>query len=128
MITTHIDIDNNKWGILFCYNFDMLDWDDMAALMAALGMGDGDINKSIRILSQPNTGMAVSNDDLRMTLIFVSDATSNAQFWSTVAHELKHAQDAIIEYYGKSLNGEPAAYTMGYLMQRVVEEIAEPCY
>jgi hypothetical protein len=62
-----------------------------------------------------------------MTAIYVGKSTSRAQFWSTVVHELKHAADAIIEYYGEPLDGESSAYTIGYLMQRVVEEIAIPC-
>jgi len=126
MVTKYIDIDG-KWGVLINYDFNMLDWDDIAAVLHSFGMNDKNIRKAIRILSAPNTGMAVSNGDIRMTAIYIANSTSNAQFWSTVVHELKHAADAIIDYYGEPLDGESSAYTIGYLMQRVVEEIAVPC-
>ena len=127
MVTKYIDIDG-KWGILLNYNFDMLDWDDISALLHSFGMNDRNINKSLNILSQYNTGMSISNDGLRMTSIYIGKPTSNAQFWDTVNHELLHAEQAILNYYGVDWDGEPPAYLAGYLLRRVVEEIAEPCY
>lgn len=127
MVTKYIDIDG-KWGVLVNYDFDMRDWDDIAAVLYAFGMSQRSINKSIQILSAPNTGMAISNDDLRMTSIYISHATSNSEFWSTINHELLHAEQAILDYYGESWDGEPPAYLAGYLLRRVVEEVAEPCY
>ena len=50
-----------------------------------------------------------------------------AQFLNSVAHELKHAADAIIDYYCEPLDVESSAYTIGYLMQMVVDKIAIPC-
>lgn len=126
MVTKFIDIDG-KWGVLLSYHFDEADYEDMIALMSAFGMRRRDINQAFEILSGYNTGMAVSNDELRMSCIFISHSTSNSQWWSTVVHELKHCSDAIINYYEEQLDGEPSAYTIGYLMQRVVEEMAIPC-
>lgn len=126
MVTKYIDVDG-KWGVLVNYDFDMRDWDDIAAVLYSFGMSQRGINKSIRILSAPNTGMAISNDDLRMTSIYISHTTSNSEFWSTVNHELLHTEQAILDYYGESWDGEPPAYLAGYLLRRVVEEVAEPC-
>lgn len=126
MVTSYIDIDG-KWGVLISYDFDMLDWDDIAGVLKTFGLNERKIQRAIRVLSTPNSGLSVSNDDIHMTAIYIGKSTSTAQFWNSVAHELKHAADAIIDYYGKPLDGESSAYTIGYLMQRVVEEIAIPC-
>lgn len=126
MVTKYIDIDG-KWGVLVNYDFDMRDWDDIAAVLYSFGLSQRSINKSIRILSAPNTGMAISNDDLRMTSIYISHTTSNSEFWNTVNHELLHTEQAILDYYEESWDGEPPAYLAGYLLRRVVEEVAEPC-
>jgi hypothetical protein len=127
MVTKYIDIDD-KWGILLNYNFDLLDWDDIAAALYSFGMDERAINKSLHILSQYNTGMSISNDDLRMTSIYIGATTSRGQFWDTINHELLHAEQAILNYYGVDWDGEPPAYLSGYLLRRVVEEIAEPCF
>ena len=66
-----------------------------------------------------NTGMAVSRDDLKMTAIFISKCSDPIQFWSTLNHELYHANVAIIDYYGKP---------HGELMRQAVMKIGLPCY
>ena len=127
MQTKYIDIDNGKWGIILVYNFDMTDWDKMAAIMESFGMRERNIRRSIRILSTFNSGMTVSKLPLRMSAVFIGDAISNEQWWDTISHELFHVEQSILEYYGEDWEGEPPAYLSGYLLRRVVEEIAEPC-
>ena len=124
----YIDIDNQKWGIILIYGFDDNDYDEMSEIMASFGMNERNINKSLHILSTYNSGMAISNSAIRMSAVFIGKASSRAQFWSTINHELLHIEQAILDYYGVDWDGEPPAYLAGYLLQRVVEEIAVPCY
>lgn len=122
----YIDVDG-KWGILLIYDYDDRDSDEMSAIMESFGMKERAINKSLRILSTYNSGMAVSSLGTKMTAVFISEATSDSEWWSTLAHELKHASDAILDYYGEELYGEPSAYTTGYLMRKAVEILCAPC-
>lgn len=128
MKVKYIDVDKDKWGILLIYGFDFTDADEMAAVMEALGMKIVDVKKALRVLSTYDSGMTVSRDDLRMSAVFIGKPSCNAQFWNSVSHELTHVTTAVIDYYGEPYYGEPAAYLRGYLLQRVVEEVAEPCY
>lgn len=127
METAYLDVDK-RWGIVVCYDYDERDYADLRAVMRSFGMSRLDANRALDILSSYNTGMSVSNEDLRMSAIFISKATSNSEFWSTAIHELKHSADAIISYYGVDWDGEDAAYLTGYLTKEMVEEIGEPCY
>lgn len=127
MKSTYIDVEE-KWGIVLIYSFDESDYDVIAAAMRALGMKERGISKALNILSTYNSGMAVSNFDLRMTTIFIGKPTSHSEFWNSISHELIHAQQAIMEYYGEGWEGEVPAYLSGYLMKKVVEQITKPCY
>lgn len=127
MITKYLEVGDGDWGVLVNYDLDMLDYDDIAAVLHSFGMNERNIQKSLRILSAPNTGMAISNNDLRMTAIYIGNATSPSEFWSTVNHELYHATVAIIDYYGEPYDEEPAAYLQGELMKMATKEIGEPC-
>jgi hypothetical protein len=89
-------------------------------------MSDKNIRKALSILSSYNTGMTVSDESLKMSAIFISEATSPSEWWSSCLHELRHAAQAIIEYYGADW-GEDDAYLTGFLTKQVVEKIAEPC-
>ena len=127
MITKYIDVDEDKWGIIIIYDFDTLDFDELAAIMDSFGMDDRDIRKSLRVLSEANSGMTISRDDLRMSAVFISPTTSDDEFFSTLSHELAHVKSAIVDYYNTDYRGEPYAYLSGYLMRKAVSEIGFPC-
>ena len=127
MESVYIDVDS-RWGIIVCYNYDILDFDDMWAIMRSFGLSDKNANKSLRILSSYNTGMTISNADIRMSVAFIGDAISNDEWWSTLSHELWHVATSIIDYYDEPYDEEPAAYLYGELMRLAINEIGEPCY
>lgn len=127
MKTEYIDVDD-KWGIVIVLDFDTeYEWNELSAIMDSFGMRQRNINKAINILSTYNSGMAISRDDIRMSCVFIAKTSSKSQFWNTVSHELNHVANAIIDYYGEPYDSEGTAYLHGYLLQRVVEEIATPC-
>ena len=130
MKTSYIDVDKH-WGITLCWDYDLSYEEDEHALwgyMRSFGMTDRNANKALNILSNYNTGMCVSNEDVRMSGIFISPATTNSEFWSTAIHEATHAAHAIIDYYGVEWHGEDEAYLTGFIVKRMVELIGEPCY
>ena len=121
MTTRYIDIDG-YWGIILCYDFGWSDADSMAAIMDAFGMGDSHIREAMRVLYGVNSGMTISRSDLCMSAMFISDTTSKAQFFDTLAHEIDHVQDAICEHYDVALGTEPAAYLQGYIVRQMASE------
>ena len=128
MKTAYIDVDG-YWGIAICYDYDVSNPEDEHTLwghMRSFGMKERSINKALNILSNYNTGMCVSNNDVRMSGIFISKATSSSEWWSSCLHELRHSAQAIIDYYGADL-GEDDAYLTGFLTKRAVEILGEPC-
>ena len=128
MKTEYIDVDG-KWGIVIVLDFDTeREWLELDAIMNSFGMRKRNIEKALNVLSTYNSGMAVSRDDIRMSCVFIAHTTSKSQFWNTVSHELNHVATAIIDYYGEPYDSEGTAYLHGYLLQRVVEEIAMPCF
>ncbi len=128
MKTEYIDV-RGKWGIVVCYDLLRKDVRYMRALMESVGMENDDIDEALRILLyHENTGMCVTNPKLKMSLVFVGEATGEDQWWDTMAHEvLDHAKVAILDYYGIPLRGEDSAWLTGYLMRRTVQLIAPPC-
>lgn len=125
MKSVYLDVDS-KWGIVVIFDYNTLDFDELWAVMRSFGLSNKNANKALRILSSYNTGMTISNPDIRMSAIFISKATSPSEWWSSCLHELRHAAQAIIEYYGADW-GEDDAYLTGFLTKQVVEKIAEPC-
>ena len=128
MKSEYIDV-KGKWGIVVCYDLMRKDVREMRALMEAVGLGDDEIDGYLRLLLyHKNKGLCITNMELKMSLVFVGEATSEDQRWDTIAHEiLDHAKVAILDYYHVSLRGEDSAWLTGYLMRKVVQLIAPPC-
>lgn len=128
MKTKYFNIGSNDWGMLLCYDYNLSDYDDMWAIMRSFGLSNKKANEALRVLTGLNTGMTISNADIRMSAVFISDTTTESEWWNTCEHELAHVAAAIIDYYGEPYDGEPAAYLAGHLLQRVIERISYPCY
>ena len=127
MENKYIDV-GKKWGVVVNYDYDLMDYDEMWAIMRSFGLTSKNANKAIKILSNYNTGMAITNDDLKMSTIFISKASTPSEWWNTAIHELKHVADAIISYYDVEWDSEDAAYLTGYMTKQLVEPVCEPCY
>ena len=129
MKQAYLRFPRNEWGVAVVYDFDTyLEHDVMVEQMRSFGMTIRNAEKALSILSGYNTGMAVSNETLKMSAIYISDATSVEQWWDTVAHELSHVCTSIIDTYDVPYDSEDAAYLAGFLMRQLVREVGEPCY
>lgn len=129
MKQAYLKFPHNEWGVVVVYDFDtVFEHKVLVEQMRSFGMSIRNAEKALRILSNYNTGMAVSNETLKMSAIYIGDATSTSQFWDTCAHELAHVVTAIIDAYDVDYRSEDAAYLSGFLMRQLVEEIGEPCY
>lgn len=128
MKQAYLKFPNNEWAVIVVFDFDVdLDYEELHEQLTSFGMKHRSIKKALSILSNYNTGMAISNDVLKMSAIYISKATSQSQFWDSCAHELAHVVTAIIDAYDVPYYSEDAAYLSGYLMRQLVEEIGEPC-
>lgn len=129
MEQVYLRFPKEEWGVVVVYDFDTdYEHDVLVEQMRSFGMSTRSAEKALRILSNYNTGMAVSNEVLKMSAIYISDTTSVEQFWDTCAHELAHVVTAIIDAYDVPYWSEDAAYLSGFLMRQLVGEIGEPCY
>ncbi len=118
----------DKWGIVLCYDLKRLDEYKMRQMMMSFGMRGSKLDEAIDVLLfHENTGMCISRDGIKMSLIFIGNATSEDQYWDTVVHELTHATIAICDHYDIWYTTEDFAWTLGYLTRKAVQLTAPPC-
>ena len=128
MKSEYIDV-KGKWGIVVCYDLMRKDVREMRALMESVGLEDEEIDGYLRmLLYHKNKGLCITNMELAMSLVFIGEATSQDQWWDTIAHEiLDHVKIAILDFYHVPLRSEDSAWLTGFLMRKVVQLIAPPC-
>lgn len=127
MVKKYIEVGSENWCVLICYKYNIFDFDDIWAICRSFNLSEEKTNEALRVLREPNTGMTISNADIRMSVVFVGDATSNDEWWSTLSHELWHVATSILDFYDEPYDDEPAAYLYGELMRLAINEIGEPC-
>lgn len=123
----YIDVDK-RWGVVVVTDFDVdEEYVELKAQMRSFGLSPKSADRALNILSNYNTGMAVSLPDLKMSAVYISKSTSSSEFYSTAIHEFIHVSDAILDWYGESWHGEPSAYLVGFLTKEFVELVGAPC-
>lgn len=125
MRTRYFEIGDNDWGFLLCWDYSIQDYDDMWAILKAFDVSDKDADKSLRILSRPNTGLTVTDFHETMSLVFVSETTSEDEWIDTLFHEIKHVVEHISAFYKVSPQSEPAAYLQGEIGRQLFPVIME---
>lgn len=118
----YIDIEG-YWGVIFLYDYDLMDMDEIAAILDSFGLSERKIRKAMPVLYGVNSGMTVSRADLTMSVIIVSNATSMEQFFDTIAHEIDHVQDAVDMFYGVRQGSEDSAWLQGYIMRGITNAL-----
>lgn len=127
MKTKYIEIPRDNWGIVIVHSYDDTDFYDLAAVMESFNLPDYKIDEALDVLSEPNTGMTISRFDIRMSVMFISYATSEKQWYNTIFHECKHVADAILDYYDVKYDSEEAAYLTGFIAEKIIDLFGEPC-
>lgn len=128
MKSEYIDV-KGYWGVAIGYDLQPLDEYRVRSTLIQIGVRSRDIEKAIDVLfGEQNSGLCISLPELQMSLVYIGHATSEDQFWDTLAHELlDHCQYAIRMYYDVPEGGEDSAWLTGYLMRKAVQQIGEPC-
>ena len=113
MKTRYLNIGDNDWGVLLCYDYSAIDQDQIWAILKAFGLSDEKAEIALDTLSYQNTGMTLTSFPDMMTVMFIGRATSDEEWFNTLIHELRHTVDHIDDFYQVSLDSEPSAYLQG---------------
>jgi len=70
-------------------------------------------------LGKRNTGFTYTDFEKRKSIVGISLASSEEQFFNTLVHEIKHVQSHICKYYNVKEDSEDAAYLVGYIGQKL---------
>ena len=113
MKTKYFDIGEEDWGIVLCYDYDYMDFDRIWAIIRAAGLTDEKAQAAMSVLSQTDTGMTLTSFGDMMSFLFISQSSSDEEWFNTLIHELKHVVEHISEFYRVDPKSEPAAYLQG---------------
>ena len=121
MIRQFIDIDG-YWKVIVYYN---VDYDLFKYIVTDFKKNNVE-RKTIQsiynsMLSGNAKAVTYSNLDLHISIVLFNNHTSKSDYINSLVHEAEHIKQAMLEVYNVEDEGEPPAYTIGYLVMRMWE-------
>ena len=124
MIKKIFNIDN-KWKVIVYYNIDYNLFAYIANDIYKLGMSDKSINKLYQTMkSRKAKAVTVSSSTKRCSVVAFNPTKSNYDLINSIAHEAVHVMEAMLNYYNIDIKGESPAYTIGYLVQIMLQPLS----
>ena len=121
MTAQYIQLGDRDWNVLIYYNVQPEDFVEVADSLEQLDCSREELKMALRTLRKKNTGFTFSNDDYKMSIVCIGEATNVGQFVNTTIHEAKHVQSHVCSYYNIKENSEAAAYLIGHLVHKMYE-------
>ena len=121
MIRQFIDIDD-YWKVIVYYN---VDYGLFKYIVTDFKRNNAE-RKTIKsiynsMLSGNAKAVTHSNLDLHTSIVLFNNHTSKSDYINSLVHEAEHIKQAMLEAYNVEDEGEPPAYTIGYLVMRMWE-------
>lgn len=124
MIKKVFNIDN-KWKVIVYYNIDYNLFDYIANDIHKLGMSNKLINRVYKAMKSGKAkAVTISSPVKKCSIVGFNPAKSNYDLINSIAHEAVHIMEAMLDYYNVDINGEPPAYTIGHLVQIMIQPLA----
>ena len=124
MIKKIFNIDN-KWKVIVYYNIDYNLFDYIADDIYKLKMSDRLVNRVYKMLKSGRAkAVTISSPVKKCSVVAFNPTNSKYDLINSIAHEAVHVMEAILNYYNIDVSGEPPAYTLGHLVQIMLQPLA----
>ena len=119
MVRQDIDIDG-YWKVIVFYNLDYGLFHIIYKVLKAIGFTDAHIRRIYNMLKSGKAkAVTCSNPLYHISIILLTPHPFIPDFISSVVHEAEHVKQAMLEAYDVEDEGEPPAYTIGYIVMRM---------
>ena len=124
MIKKVFNIDN-KWKVIVYYNIDYNLFSYIADDIYNLGMSNKLVNRVYKMMKSGRAkAVTISSPVKKCSIVVFNPAKSDYDLINSIAHEAVHVMEAMLNYYNVNIEGEPPAYTIGHLVQIMLQPLA----
>lgn len=116
---------NNKWKVIVYYNIDYNLFDYIADDIYNLGMSDKLVNRVYKIMKSGKAkAVTISSPVKKCSIVGINPTKSDYDLINSIAHEAVHIMEAMLNYYNIDIKGEAPAYTIGHLVQIMLQPLS----
>lgn len=123
MIKKIFNIDN-KWKVIVYYNIDYNLFSYIADDIRKLKISDASLYRIYKMMkSKKAKAVTISSPLKKCSIVGFNRTTDRYDLINSIAHEAVHIMEAMLDYYRVNIAGEPPAYTIGHLVQIMLEPL-----
>ena len=119
MIKRLIDIDG-YWEVIVYYNVDYNFFNDIAFELKAIGSPVEKIDDVYYNLKYEAKAVTCSNIKEHISVVLFNYHKSRYDYVNSIIHEAEHVKQCMLKAYNVDDEGEPPAYTVGYIAMRML--------
>ena len=113
---------NNKWKVIVYYNVDYNLFYYIEAELNSLDIAKTTIERLYYNMSRHKAkAVTISNVDLYTSVVLFNNHKSKYDYINSIVHEAEHVKQAMLSAYNVDDIGEPPAYTIGFLVMKMLE-------
>lgn len=116
---------NNKWKVIVYYNIDYNLFDYIADDIYYLEKDDKLVNRVYKMMKSGRAkAVTISSPLKKCSVVGFNPTNSKYDLINSIVHEAVHVMEAMLNYYDVDITGEPPAYTLGYLVQIMMQPLS----
>lgn len=124
MIKKVFNIDN-KWKVIVYYNIDYNLFSYIEDDIYNLGMNNKLVNRVYKMMKSGRAkAVTISSPVKKCSIVGFNFTNSKYDLINSIVHEGVHVMEAMLNYYDIGVTGESPAYTLGYLVQIMIQPLA----
>lgn len=113
---------NNKWKVIVYYNVNYNLFRYIYITFRNAGISKRTIKNIYKNMSSNKAkAVTVSNIDKKISVVLFNNHTNKYDYINSIVHEAEHVKQAMLEGYNIDDSGESPAYTIGYLVMKMLE-------
>ena len=113
---------NNKWKVIVYYDIDYNLFPYINQELYKAGVTTKEIERIYnKMYSRKAKAFTISNFDNKISIVGFNTHKTRSDYINSIAHEAEHVKQAMLDYYGVDDADEPPAYTIGFLMMKILQ-------
>ena len=111
-----------KWKVIVYYNINYNLFYYIASDLKAIEISNSTIKRIYKnMYLRKGKAVTISNIDYKTSVVCFNTHTNRYDYINSIAHEAEHVKQAMLKAYRVKDKGEPPAYTVGYLIMKMLE-------
>lgn len=122
-----IDVEN-YWRVIVYFDIDYDSFDIISEDLAHYFCPKEEINSIWNHINTDAKAFTFSNINLKISIVGFNEHENKYDYINSIVHECEHIKQSMLRAYYINDSGEPPAYTIGYLVSKMLSLNNKLCY